>query len=56
MMEEYLRRSLIQSRGSFMIFVERPISAILLALAVILIIGASLPAVARRRQEVFAED
>jgi TctA family transporter len=38
MMEQYLRRSLILSRGSFWIFVERPISAaVLLAAAAVLL-------------------
>ncbi|MCX8997428.1 tripartite tricarboxylate transporter permease [Rhizobiaceae bacterium BDR2-2] len=56
MLEEYLRRSLIQSRGDFMIFVERPISAVLLGLALVLIIVASLPSVVRRRRQVFSEE
>ncbi|PZQ45881.1 MAG: hypothetical protein DI556_21810 [Rhodovulum sulfidophilum] len=56
MLEEYLRRSLIQSRGDFLIFLERPISAALLALAVAIVIAASLPSVARRRDAIFSQD
>ena len=56
MLEEYLRRALLLSRGSPMIFVDRPISAILLALAALMLVIAVLPAIARRRKEVFVED
>ena len=56
MLEEYLRRSLIQSRGDFMVFFERPISLTLLIIAVISIVAASLPSLARKRQKVFAEE
>lgn len=37
LMEEHLRRSLIVSRGDFMIFLEKPISAAVLALAVLVL-------------------
>jgi len=53
MMEENLRRSLVLSRGDPMIFIERPISATLLAFCVLLIIVTVLPAVRRSRDEAF---
>lgn len=39
-----------------MTFIERPISAGLLACAVVAIIIAFLPAISRKREEVFQED
>jgi TctA family transporter len=56
MMEEYLRRALLLSRGNPLIFVTRPISATLLALAVLAIIVCALPALTRKREEVFREE
>ncbi len=55
MMEEYLRRALLLSRGNPMIFIERPISATMLALAALAIIVASLPTFYRKREETFRE-
>ena len=55
MMEEFVRRALIISRGDFMVFVERPISAVLLAVTLALIVSMSLPAIASWRQKVVAE-
>ena len=55
MMEEYLRRALLLSRGNPMIFIERPISATMLALAALAIIVASLPAFYKKREETFRE-
>ena len=55
MMEEYLRRALLLSRGNPMIFIERPISAAMLALAALAIIVASLPAFYKKREETFRE-
>lgn len=55
MIEEHLRRAMIISRGNPMIFLERPISATLLALAAIALIIVFMPAIARRREEVFVE-
>src|SRR5690606_5414244 len=56
MMEEYLRRALLLSRGDPMTFIERPISATLLVCAVVAIVIALLPAISRKREEVFQED
>ena len=51
MMEEYFRRALVIERGDFMVFIERPISAILLAAALALLVSMSLPAIAKWRQQ-----
>jgi putative tricarboxylic transport membrane protein len=56
LLEEHLRRALIISRGDPAIFLTRPISAALLALAVLAVAVAVLPTVRRRRDEVFAEE
>ena len=56
MMEEYLRRALLLSRGNPMVFLERPISATMLALAAIAIIVASLPMFYKKREETFRDD
>jgi len=55
LMEEKLRQALILSRGSFMTFVERPISATLLVIAVVMLVLALLPSVQKGRDEVFTE-
>ena len=55
MMEENFRRAMYLSRGNPMVFVERPISAVLLAMAVVLLVILVLPAVKRKREEVFQE-
>jgi putative tricarboxylic transport membrane protein len=56
MMEENLRRALLLSRGDWSVFVTRPISAGLLAVAAILVIIVLLPAVKHKREDVFVED
>jgi TctA family transporter len=56
LLENHLRRSLIISRGDPMIFIERPVSAILLAAAVAAMALAVLPAVRRQREVVFSEE
>jgi TctA family transporter len=55
MMEEYMRRALLLSRGDPMVFLRRPISATLLALGALAIIVASLPAIYKKREEAFSE-
>lgn len=55
LMEEKLRQALIISRGSFMTFIERPISGGLLAVAVIILVVALLPSISKKRDEVFTE-
>jgi putative tricarboxylic transport membrane protein len=55
LMEEKLRQALVISRGSFMTFVERPLSAGLLFLSLVLIVIAILPSIRQSREEVFQE-
>jgi len=55
LLEEKLRQALIISRGSFMTFIERPISAGLLIVAVIVLAVALLPSINKKRDEVFTE-
>ena len=55
LMEEKLRQALILSRGSFTTFVERPVSGVLLAVAVIMLLIALLPSIRKGRDEVFTE-
>jgi len=56
MMEEYLRRAMVLSRGDPMVFIERPISATLLVLAVISMVLVALPALRKTREVAFQED
>jgi TctA family transporter len=56
MMEEYLRRALLLSRGDWSVFVTRPLSASLLAAAVVLLVVVLLPSVKSKREEAFVED
>jgi putative tricarboxylic transport membrane protein len=55
LMEEKLRQALALSDGSFMTFVERPVSAVLLLLALAVIVIAVLPGVRKGREEAFQE-
>jgi putative tricarboxylic transport membrane protein len=55
LMEEKLRQALVISRGSFMTFVERPLSGGLLLLALILVVIAILPSIRKGREEAFQE-
>ncbi|MDQ4052891.1 MAG: tripartite tricarboxylate transporter permease [Actinomycetota bacterium] len=56
LLEENLRRAMIISRGDPSVFVTRPISAVLLLVAVAALVVAVLPAVRRRREVVFSEE
>ena len=56
MMEEYLRRALLLSRGDWSVFVTRPLSASLLAGAVLLLVIVLMPSVKSKREEAFVED
>jgi putative tricarboxylic transport membrane protein len=55
LMEEKLRQALVISRGSFMTFLERPLSATLLVIALVLAVIAVLPSIRRSRDTVFQE-
>ncbi|MDT4843079.1 hypothetical protein FQZ97_769970 [compost metagenome] len=56
MMEEYLRRTLLISRGDWGVFVSRPISATLLVAALVLLAVVLLPSVKKGRKEAFVEE
>src|SRR5499425_2628139 len=56
LMEENLRRAMLIARGDPTTFVTRPISGFLIGLAVLLLILAALPMIARKREEVFVEE
>jgi putative tricarboxylic transport membrane protein len=56
MMEENLRRALRIARGDWSTFLTRPLSAGLLAAAVVLIVIVMLPTVRKQRQETFQEE
>jgi TctA family transporter len=56
MMEEYLRRALLISHSDPMVFVQRPISATMLALAVAAMIAVLLPSLRKKREEAFHEE
>ena len=56
MIEEHLRRAMILSRGDPSIFVTRPLSGVLLLLALAILVVVFMPAIARKREEVFQED
>jgi TctA family transporter len=55
LMEENFRRAMYISRGNPLTFVERPISAVLLAMTLALLIILVLPAIRAKREEVFKE-
>ena len=55
MFEENLRRALVVSRGDPMIFIERPISATLLAIVVVILLLPLLPAINKKRKDAFTE-
>ncbi len=50
-LEQALRQSLLISKGSFMIFITRPISGITLGVAFLLLVSAIVPYVKKRRRE-----
>lgn len=56
MMEENLRRAMLLSRGDAMTFVTRPLSATLLAIALLLLVIIMLPAIRKKREEAFVEE
>jgi TctA family transporter len=56
MMEEYLRRAMLLSRGDPMILVRRPISASILALAALALVVVLAPTIRAKREEAFHEE
>ena len=55
LMEENLRRAMLIARGDATVFLTRPISATLLAIALFLLVLAVLPTLRAKRDEVFTE-
>ena len=55
LMEEKLRQAMILARGNLMTFIERPVSGVLLLVAVAIVVVAVLPAVRKGRKEAFQE-
>jgi TctA family transporter len=55
MLEEYLRRAMLISRGDPTVFFTRPISATMLGLAMLALIIVLLPSVRKKREEAFQE-
>jgi putative tricarboxylic transport membrane protein len=55
LMEENLRRAMLIARGDATVFFTRPISGVLLGIAIVLLILAVLPTIRKRRDEVFVE-
>jgi putative tricarboxylic transport membrane protein len=55
LMEEYLRRAMLLSRGNPWVFVQRPISVTLLALAVVAMSSVLIPTFSKTREEAFRE-
>ena len=55
MLEENLRRSFVLSDGDPMVFVQRPVTAVLLAIAIVALVVAALPSIRQKRGEAFVE-
>jgi TctA family transporter len=55
MMEEHLRRAMLLSRGDPIVFVERPISATLLAIGAIAMLAMALPGLRKSKNKALAE-
>jgi TctA family transporter len=56
MMEEYLRRALLMSKGDPSVLVTRPGSAVMLGLAFALLVTVLAPAIRQKREEAFQEE
>ena len=55
MLEENLRRAMLLSRGSLMVFITHPLSLGLLLVAAALLLVVVLPSVRSKREEAFTE-
>jgi len=55
MMEEYLRRALLITKGDATVFITRPISATLLVVSAVALVMVLLPALKEKREEVFKD-
>jgi len=56
MMEDNLRRALLLSRGDWSAFITRPLSAGLLAAAVLMIVVVMLPSISKKREATFQDE
>jgi putative tricarboxylic transport membrane protein len=56
LMEENLRRAMLLSRGDPMTFIQKPISAGFIVASLILLVIVALPALRKKREEVFVEE
>ncbi len=56
LMEENLRRAMLLSRGDPTVFFTKPISAFFMVASIILLIAVALPAIRKKREEVFVEE
>ncbi|MCC6194357.1 MAG: tripartite tricarboxylate transporter permease [Burkholderiales bacterium] len=56
MMEEFLRRALLLSKGDPMVLVTRPISGVLLGVSLVLLFIVLTPALRKKREEAFTEE
>jgi len=55
LLEENLRRAMLIARGDATVFLTRPVSGVLLLIALFLLTLAALPLIRKRRDEVFVE-
>jgi TctA family transporter len=55
-MEEYLRRALVLSEGRPEVLLTEPLSAVLLAMAALLLGTVLLPAIRKKREETFVAE
>jgi TctA family transporter len=55
MMEEFLRRALLISRGDPLVFISRPVSAVMLIVAAGLVVMVVTPALRKTREKAFQE-
>lgn len=56
MMGEYSRRALLLSRGDWSVFLTRPLSALFLIAAVLLLGILLMPSIKAKREEAFVKD
>ncbi len=56
LLEEHLRRALVFSNGDPMTFIQHPISGSLLAATLVILVIVSLPAIGKKRDEIFTEE
>lgn len=56
LMEENLRRALLMGRGDWSVFITSPISATRLGAEFLLMVLIALPAIKKKREEVFVEE